>query len=88
MRLQVHIHGLDLDFLAFGLALGMTFLLILGTHETSLFNLGAKPYLALIILGCAAAYAFACYSILVLPFIQVLLIPLHRCQKGVVPMQW
>ena len=37
---QVHTHGLDLDFLAFGLALALTVLLILGTHETSLFNLG------------------------------------------------
>lgn len=39
--LQVHTSGLDLDFLAFGLSLGLTLLLILGTHETSLFNLGA-----------------------------------------------
>ncbi|CAL8464071.1 g3606 [Coccomyxa elongata] len=37
--LQVHTSGLDLDFLAFGLSLGLTLLLILGTHETSLFNL-------------------------------------------------
>ena len=37
---QVHAGGLDLDFLAFGLALALTVLLILGTHETSLFNLG------------------------------------------------
>ena len=37
---QVHTGGLDLDFLAFGLALALTVLLILGTHETSLFNLG------------------------------------------------
>ncbi|EIE24778.1 amino acid transporter [Coccomyxa subellipsoidea C-169] len=38
--LQVHTSGgLDLDFLAFGLSLGLTLLLILGTHESSLFNL-------------------------------------------------
>ncbi len=42
--LQVHTSGgLDLDFLAFGLSLGLTLLLILGTHESSLFNLGAPP---------------------------------------------
>ena len=40
--LQVHVHGLDLDFLACGLALAMTLLLILGTRETSLFNLGKR----------------------------------------------
>jgi len=39
-NVQVHVGGLDLDFLAFGLALALTVLLILGTHETSLFNLG------------------------------------------------
>lgn len=39
--LQVHTAGgLDLDFLAFGLSLALTVLLIFGTHETSLFNLG------------------------------------------------
>ncbi|CAK0786283.1 hypothetical protein CVIRNUC_009496 [Coccomyxa viridis] len=38
--LQVHTEGgLALDFLAFGLSLALTALLILGTHETSLFNL-------------------------------------------------
>lgn len=43
--LQVHLpNGLDLDFLAFGLSLGLTLLLILGTHETSLFNLGEAPF--------------------------------------------
>ena len=41
--LQVHVHGLNLDFLACGLALCMTLLLILGTRETSLFNLGTPP---------------------------------------------
>lgn len=47
--LQVHTSGLDLDFLAFGLSLGLTLLLILGTHETSLFNLGESlaPLLSL-----------------------------------------
>ena len=40
-RMQVHTEGgLALDFLAFGLSLALTGLLILGTHETSLFNLG------------------------------------------------
>lgn len=40
-NLQVHTaNGLSLDFLAFGLSLALTVLLILGTHETSLFNLG------------------------------------------------
>ena len=39
--MQVHTEGgLALDFLAFGLSLALTALLILGTHETSLFNLG------------------------------------------------
>ena len=39
--MQVHTEGgLALDFLAFGLSLALTGLLILGTHETSLFNLG------------------------------------------------
>ena len=38
---QVHTaNGLSLDFFAFGLSLALTVLLILGTHETSLFNLG------------------------------------------------
>ena len=47
--LQVHTSsGLSLDFLAFGLSLGLTLLLILGTHETSLFNLGATPLSSLI----------------------------------------
>ncbi len=38
-ELQIHTHGLDLDPLACGLALAMTALLILGTHETAVFNL-------------------------------------------------
>jgi hypothetical protein len=44
--LQIHTSGgLDLDFLAFGLSLALTLLLILGTQETSLFNLGmATPH--------------------------------------------
>ena len=41
--MQVHTEGgLALDFLAFGLSLALTGLLILGTHETSLFNLGGR----------------------------------------------
>ena len=45
--LQVHTaDGLSLDFFAFGLALALTVLLILGTHETSLFNLGMLLLLA------------------------------------------
>ena len=46
-NLQVHTgNGLSLDFLAFALSLALTVLLILGTHETSLFNLGRCSPLA------------------------------------------